>query len=163
MSTVLPNELTNNGAEASLAQSRDRMRAFLQGELPRTPAGTAARSQHPIGVSLVDAVRVWLRSQPWVGVARLGTQATRDALAPVADRHPLALVGAAALAGGLLAWLRPWRGLLRPALLAGIGSQVASRLIARLPVEHLLDGAIDLFVPDTRSRTAPAPLSRHAL
>ena len=160
MSAVLPNGVPDSNVETSLAQSRDRMRAFLQGESSKSAAGTHARTPHPIGLSLLDAMRVWLRGQPWVGVARLGTQATRQALAPVANRHPLALVGAAAVVGGLLTWLRPWRGLLRPALLAGIGSQMASRLIARVPVERLLDGAFDLFSPESRSRTAQVPPSQ---
>jgi hypothetical protein len=111
-------------------------------------------------VSLVDAIRGWLRRQPWAGVARLGTQATREALTPVAERHPLALVGAAALAGGLLTWLRPWRALWRPALLAGLGSQVASRLIARMPVERLVERAIDALAPRPDGTiAAPAPHS----
>lgn len=155
MSAVLPNSRPDAGLESSLTQSRDRMRAFLLRESPQpVPEGTGERTQHPIGVSLVEAARIWWRHQPWSGVARFGTEATRQVLAPVAERHPLALVGAAALAGGLLTWLRPWRGLLRPALLASIGTQVASHLIARLPVEQLLGGAIDAF---SRSRTAQVP------
>jgi len=37
-------------------------------------------------------------------------------------------------AGGLLIWMRPWRELLRPALIAGI----AARLIAQVPAKNAL-------------------------
>jgi len=60
--------------------------------------------------------------------------AARRALETLADRHPLPLVGMAIAAGGLLVWMRPWRGFLRPALVAGI----AARLIARVPAKNAL-------------------------
>ena len=162
MTAGLPTSLPAEIVEASLTQSRERIRAYLHADAPGAQAGPASRTQHAVGVSLIDALRLWLSRQPWAAVARLGTQATRTALVPVAERHPLRLVGAAALAGGLVFWLRPWRGLLRPALLAGIGSQLASRLIARVPVEQLLDGALDIFAGSPRSKTAQAPSSQRA-
>jgi len=57
--------------------------------------------------------------------------AARRALQTLADRHPLPLLGMAIAAGGLLMWTRPWRGLLRPALIAGI----AGRLTAGVPAK----------------------------
>lgn len=156
VSAVLP----GTSVESTLAQSRERIRSYLLGSSAASPASVATRSRHHIGVSLFDAGRAWLRSQPWVGVANLGAQVSRQALVPVADRHPVALVGAAALVGGLIAWLRPWRGLLRPALLAGVGSQIASRLIARMPVESMLDSAILHFTGSAPSTTAQASFAR---
>lgn len=104
-----------------LARSRERVRRFLSEEQPsRSPAGAAAphsapRSDHPV-----------------LSVAQL---AARRALEAVADRHPLPLVGTAMAAGGLLFWARPWRSLLRPALIAGIA---AARLIGRVPATKAL-------------------------
>ena len=61
--------------------------------------------------------------------------AARRALATLADRHPLPLLGGALVAGGLVVWMRPWRGVLRPALIAGI----AARLIAGVPAPNAID------------------------
>ena len=58
------------------------------------------------------------------------------------------------LAGGLLAWSRPWRWLLRPALFAGIAAQLTSHVVARLPLDRLVDAAITLFVPRRPAATA---------
>jgi hypothetical protein len=101
-----------------LARSRERVRRALNGEQPSdthdgaVPAGAA--SEHMM-----------------LNVAQV---AARRALETLADRHPLPLLGMALAAGGLLVWMRPWRGLLRPALIAGI----AARLIARVPAENAL-------------------------
>jgi hypothetical protein len=54
-------------------------------------------------------------------------------------------------AGGLLVWMRPWRGLLRPALIAGI----AARLIARVPAENALALVTTILGPPT-----PRPAAR---
>lgn len=56
----------------------------------------------------------------------------REALRPVAQRHPLALVGGAAAAGALLVWARPWRaaGALDWSRLAGsLGTQFGTRWV----------------------------------
>ena len=60
--------------------------------------------------------------------------AARRTVETLADRHPLGLVGMAIAAGGLLVWMRPWRGLLRPALIAGI----AARFITQVPAKDAL-------------------------
>jgi hypothetical protein len=65
---------------------------------------------------------------------RVAQVAARRALETLAERHPLPLVGMAIAAGGLLIWIRPWRGLLRPALITGI----AARLIGRVPATTAL-------------------------
>jgi hypothetical protein len=150
-------------ADRRLDQSRARLRARLRGEISESPMPASGPSPYPIGSSLQDALRTWLGRHPIVDAARLGSHAANQLLQPVARHHPLLLVGSALLAGGLLSWMRPWRGWLRPALVAGIGSQIASRLVATLPVERLLGGAIDLFAdPKLRSRQALPPPSPHA-
>lgn len=98
-----------------LALSRERVRRVLNGELAHSGAPKpATRSDYPM-----------------LSVAQV---AAHRALETLADRHPLSLLGMATAAGGLLVWMRPWRGLLRPALIAGI----AARLLARVPAENVL-------------------------
>ena len=62
----------------------------------------------------------------------LAAALARNAAGLLVQRHPLATVGAAALAGAVLLRWRPWRGLLRPALLAG-ALPLLLRLALRMP------------------------------
>ena len=72
----------------------------------------------------IDGITQWWARHPArvaVGVA----SHTADAmLRPIAQRHPLALVFGALAAGALLAWARPWRWALKPALFAGLLPQL---------------------------------------
>lgn len=59
---------------------------------------------------------------------------TADAvLEPVAQRHPWRLVLGAAALGGLLAWSRPWRWVVVPALFAGLVPQLLSAALRAPP------------------------------
>lgn len=123
-----------------LALSRQRVRLALAvqrtgSDRPAAPAagGFDAWSAIPGVGELFDSVRGWWADHPLRPALLLALQATQTAVAPLARRHPLALVTAAALAGGLLAWSRPWRWLLSPALLAGLVPQMVSAAMARVP------------------------------
>lgn len=93
-----------------LVQSRVHMRSFLRGE-----------EANP-GDLRVQAVKL----------------AARHALGAAAEQHPLALVGGAALAGAVFVRVQPWRWLLRPALVAGVASQVTAHLIDKVSGPGLL-------------------------
>lgn len=54
------------------------------------------------------------RDNPLLVVGTFAKEAMETAVRPFAQRNPLGLVSAAALAGALLAWSRPWRWLLTP-------------------------------------------------
>ncbi len=58
---------------------------------------------------------------------QMANDAVKRAVQPLAQRNPLALVLGAAVAGGVLAWSRPWRWLLTPALLATLLPQLLSK------------------------------------
>jgi hypothetical protein len=63
--------------------------------------------------------------------ADLGSQAIVDAsIKPVAQRNPVALVAGVFLIGGLLAWARPWRLVVKPILFAGVMPQITSALVS---------------------------------
>ena len=55
-----------------------------------------------------------LRENPLFVAGDFAKEAVETAIHPFAQRNPLSLVAGAALAGGLLAWSRPWRWLLTP-------------------------------------------------
>ena len=54
---------------------------------------------------------------------------------PMAQRHPVPLALAAVAFGGLLAYSRPWRWILKPALLAGLLAQLSAKLVSEVPLQ----------------------------
>jgi hypothetical protein len=88
------------------------------------------------GVDIViDAAHAWWSRHPLKPMSDMAGQASNAAIKPMAQRHPFALVLAAAAVGVLIASLRPWRWALRSALFAGFLPQMLSRLVAKLPIE----------------------------
>ena len=47
----------------------------------------------------------------------------------------LAMVLGAVVLGGVLAWSRPWRWILKPALFAGLLAQLSAKLVAQVPLQ----------------------------
>ncbi len=74
----------------------------------------------------------WWDEHPLHASATLALKASRTAIVPLVRRHPAAVLGGAAVVGAVIIWARPWRWLLRPALVAGVASQLAARAIARM-------------------------------
>ena len=107
-------------AAERLAASRERLRQALA---PRSGAGGAAHGE-PIIETLA---RAWALPQ-----LALLAELARGAVAPLAQRRPLAVVLVAAAAGALVVKLRPWRSLLRPALLAG-ALPLLTQAVLRVP------------------------------
>jgi len=145
-----------------LARSRERLRHVLAP--PARPAaapsaGSGGKSWEerlrdiPGMATVIDVVKVWWQQHPLHAVSIVAGEVGRTTLRPIASRHPLALVGVAMLAGAVLAWARPWRWALRSALFAGLAPQVASRVVASLPIESWLTMLGTLF---TSSATTPA-------
>jgi hypothetical protein len=125
-----------------LEQSRVRLRAALM-PVPQRRLASGVRDgvsgwlgtlrDMPVVASIVDAARAWWSTSPWSTVGSFAGHASDAAIRPVAQRHPVALVVAAATAGAVLMRFRPWRWISRHALLAGLLPQIASRLLAQLP------------------------------
>lgn len=90
------------------------------------------------GGVVADALHDWWSQHPWRVAGMVAADAAKAAVQPVAQRHPIALVVGAVVVGGLVVWARPWRGALKPALLAGLLPQLVSKAIAHLPVESWL-------------------------
>lgn len=110
---------------AQLAVSRERLRQALRtaSQAPGTNAtcagGTPAASSIPAWLMAVlqapnpDMVRTlvtaWWAQHPWRTAAGVAVGVAQGALAPIAQRNPMALVCAAAGAGAVLVLAKPWR------------------------------------------------------
>lgn len=115
-------------AAQRLAASRERMRVSM------TPQAAAPDSTGPV----LDALKDWWAAHPLHVAGVVAADAAKTLIRPVAQRHPMALVAAALLLGGVLVWAKPWRGILKPALLAGLLPQLLSKAMAVVPIESWL-------------------------
>jgi hypothetical protein len=120
-----------------LTHSRERLRLALNG-LPPAPddpeaAQQTARAAAPWWAQLaalpgaaivIEAAQQWWARHPLRANILLVFNAAQAVVQPVAQRHPVALVAAAFVIGGLLAWRLPLRWLLKPALFAGLLPQL---------------------------------------
>jgi hypothetical protein len=156
-----------------LAVTRERLRQALQG--PAVVAGAAAASGGPAAwlhnlrelpgaAVVIDAVRGWWAQHPWRVTVLLVGDAARTVLQPVAERRPLALVLGALLFGGVLGSLLvrsgSWRGMLKPALFAGLLPQLVAKTVAHVPVSSWMAALSSLTQPRQAAASAPsAPAS----
>lgn len=134
---------STSAALARLALSRTR----LQQGLRDRPAGNAELADcladlkaMPATGLLMALARAWWQKQPLNGVISLLAQSVKAGLAPLAKKHPLALVCLGAAAGGLLVWARPWRwgGVLKPALLVGLVQPLLTKALSGAGLEDWL-------------------------
>jgi hypothetical protein len=141
-------------AAERLAASRERMRQWMlqtdtRGHARRRVEAAREAGDKPawmdrlrtapvIGVVL-DAASAWWANHPVQPAASLAHSVVRDTVAPLARRHPLLIVGGAFLAGVALVRWRPWRWLIKPALFAGLGSQIITRVISSVPLETVFE------------------------
>jgi hypothetical protein len=130
-----------SAAVARLALSRERLRQSLR-DLPAggdSASCLADLKSQPVTALLFELARAWWHKQPTRVVGTLLADAVKAGVAPLALRHPLALVCGAAALGGLLVWARPWRwGLVKPALLAGLAQQLLAKALNGASLENWL-------------------------
>ena len=143
-------------ATQRLAASREQMR------LSMTPR--AAASNHGPISPVLDAVQHWWAAHPLRVAGVVASDAANTLIGPLAQRHPIALVAGALVLGGLLIWAKPWRGILKPALLAGLLPQLLSKAMAVVPLESWLAVLASLTrepaaaaTPETTETTETAP------
>jgi len=111
--------------EASAAErleaSRDRLRRAM------------SRPGKNLGVELgVEGLSAWWAHSPLRTAAQVAAESADGWARPMAQRHPLRLVGGALLAGGLVSALRPWRWLPQRAIWAALGPPLLARALAGL-------------------------------
>jgi hypothetical protein len=130
-------------ASERLTRSRERMSHWLtdddRDDAARTPhngrtdAGrNVDHSPTSIGGIVTEVISEWWAEHPLHASAAFALSASRTAIVPLVRRHPAATLGGAAALGAVIIWARPWRWLLRPALVAGVASQLAARTITRM-------------------------------
>jgi|APDOM4702015248_1054824.scaffolds.fasta_scaffold95284_3 hypothetical protein len=120
-----------------LTKSRERLRLALNGSPPAPDDPDAAQqAAHaaapwwekiaalPGAAIVIEAAQQWWARHPLRANILLAFSATQAVVQPIAQRHPVALVAAAFVFGGLLAWYRPLGWLLKPALFAGLLPQL---------------------------------------
>lgn len=106
---------------------------------PAAPLAWLERLKDQPAIAIViDTLRSWWSRHPMRAVVHVASEATNAVAKPIAQHNPIALVAVAGLAGALLAWSRPWRWALKPALFAGLMPQLISRVVANLPLESWL-------------------------
>lgn len=129
-----------------VALSRARLRAAMVPP-PALPAQESAagalvwleRLRHQPAIALVvDTLQNWWARHPLRALVHVAGEATNAVAKPIARRNPLALVVVAGLLGAVLAWSRPWRWAIKPALFAGLLPQLVTRVVAHLPLESWL-------------------------
>jgi hypothetical protein len=147
-STDRPRALLDSvaGATERLAQSRQRLQLALtetnEANKPRvasadhgSPAWMDELKAIPgVGI-VVQALSAWWAQYPFNTASAMALDAANAVAKPLATRHPLALVAGALLLGGMLAWSRPWRWILKPALFAGLMAQLSAKLVAQVPLQ----------------------------
>ena len=124
-----------------LAQSRLDIAHWFAAEAAQAAAGALEGAEAPAssrtrlaGLALNAVADGLLRrpaQSPTQALAHAGGDAAQALLRPLAREHPWALVGVAAVAGAALVAGRPWRWLLRPALLGSLFSQLAVHALTR--------------------------------
>lgn len=134
-----------------LALSRERLRRALQGdsEPPSDSGADAARGAVAAAVDrlraipgvgiLLDTLMGWWAEQPLHLAGAAAFDAATAVVRPVARRNPLGLIAVAFVAGGVIAWSRPWRWILKPTLFAALTSQFVRKAASRAPIGSWLD------------------------
>jgi hypothetical protein len=179
MSAVLPEspapvpadeeEAKPMSAAQRLAESREQMRQWMtqadgRSAARRRAAAAMAEGESPawmdklrgapvIGV-VIQAVSAWWADHPLRPATDVAESVIRDAVGPVARRHPVSTVLVAALVGAAVVRFRPWRWIVTPALFAGLTSQLVTRFVAEMPFDSLLN-ALYSFSDRHRDDSAP--------
>lgn len=89
----------------------------------------------PVFGIVIETLKEWWSHHALRPAMQVAAEASRVVLTPLAQHHPFGLVLSASAAGAALTWSRPWRWMFSSALFAGLLPQLASRMVARLPLE----------------------------
>jgi hypothetical protein len=161
MSAVLNGHTTTRTAEAEapagppqsvasaterLAASRQRLQiALAQTVEANRPRPESAAHASPAwmdelkaipGVGIVvQALSAWWAKYPLNTASVMAFDAANAVAKPLASRHPVLLVAGAVLVGGMLAYSRPWRWILKPALFAGLMAQLSAKMVSQVPLQ----------------------------
>jgi hypothetical protein len=127
-------------ASERLVLSRERLQKALRSHLAppgmQTPVADGSLAAWlerlksvPGAHILIDAISIWWLHHPLHTGGMAAAVAVKTGLKPLAQRHPAVLIVCAALAGGLLIWIRPWRWVPKSALFAGLLPQLLTEIV----------------------------------
>jgi hypothetical protein len=175
--SVAVSEAANRAALTAsdrLALSRERLRQAMSdfsaphGEAENPGAGRRAmawldslKSISGAGI-VIDAVRGWWTHNPLRIAGMAGADAAQTIVQPMARRNPLTLVLGAFLLGGLIAWGRPWRWIVKPALFAGLLPPLIYKAMNHVPVESWFSVLASLAHKTRRASPMPQDSAGHA-
>jgi len=161
-------------ASERLALSRERLRrAMSEISAPEAEAESRGARGRPLawldslksipGAPIViDAVRGWWRHNPLRVAGMAGADAAQAVIEPMARRNPLTLILGAFLLGGLLAWSRPWRWIVKPALFSGLLPRFFYKATTRVPVESWISVLTSLAQQPRGGSSTPDHSARQA-
>lgn len=156
---------SHQAALERLAISRERLRSSLmEAAHPHQEDGEhkpsmlmSALLAIPGAHIVVDAVRHWWSQHPMHLAGTLAANTARTVVRPMARRNPFALILGAMVVGGVIVWLKPWRGIVKPALLAGLVPQIVSRAISHVPIESWISTLVTMVTLRSATRGSDAP------
>lgn len=175
-STVAAAEAANRASltpSDRLALSRERLRrAMSEISAPEAEAESRGARGRPLawldslksiaGAPIViEFVRNWWRHNP-LRIAGAGADAAQAVVKPMARRNPLTLILGAFLLGGLFAWSRPWRWIVKPALFAGLLSKLFYKATTRVPIESWISVLTSLAQQPRGASSTPDDSARKA-
>jgi len=161
--TSVGGPVTANGALSArerLRQSRQRIAVWLEGDHDDAHDAFHHDGTHPVAAILTELLSEWWRRHPLYASANFAGDAARNAIVPLVRRHPIAVLAVAAIAGAVVVRSRGWRWVVRPAVMAGVASQIAARVISQTPppvdrpyqTRHSASGTNTLAPPTGRAR-----------
>ena len=74
---------------------------------------------------------------------------------PMAQRNPIPMALAAVAVGAVLAYSRPWRWILKPALFAGLLAKVSAKLVSEVPLQSWMSLVTAALHGRTQGASAP--------
>jgi hypothetical protein len=107
---------------------------------------------------VVQALSAWWAKYPLNTATAMAFDAANAVAKPLATRHPVPLVLGALVLGGMLAWSRPWRWILKPALFAGLMAQLSAKLMAQVPLQSWMS-LLTAFAQGRAQNTTPTATS----
>lgn len=126
-----------------LASSRERIRVTLRQEREEQEqhhpsALMSALLAIPGARAVVETVSQWWAHHPMHVAGTVASNAARSMMRPMARRNPFGLILAAVAVGGLVYWLKPWRFIMKSAVVASIVPQLVARAVNHMPIESWL-------------------------